>query len=147
MNMYEAIHSPNHDIVKQYRKGLTAVVDRCVYMYPTIGTSLFRKVLFVAVLVETRACRPRDAYYPVCARHLTPLYVPVSPCALSATCKPCPMALLADSTVHCSRPPARNLDLSSSDHSQGPCVGFIYIQLSKLFKNGPGMPINTRCRA
>ena len=47
----------HHDIVKQYRKGLTAVVDRCVvYTYPTIGTALFRKVLFVAVLVETRAC-------------------------------------------------------------------------------------------
>ena len=29
-----------HDIVKQYRKGLTAVVDRCVvYTYPTIGTT------------------------------------------------------------------------------------------------------------
>ena len=89
MNTYEAIHPPNHYIVKQYRKGLTAVVDRCVYMYPTIGTSLFRKVLFVAVLVETRACRPRDACYPRCARHLTPLYVPVSRCARSATCKPC----------------------------------------------------------
>ena len=41
-----------------------------------------------------------------------------------------------------SRPPARNLNLSPSDHAQGPCVGFIYIQLSKLFKNGPGMPKN-----
>ena len=71
---------------------------------------------------------------------LTPLYVPVSPCARSATCKPCPMALVPDSTVHCSRPPACNLDLSSSDHAQGPCVRFIYLQLSKLFKNGPGMP-------
>ena len=47
----------HHDIVKQYRKGLTAVVDICVvYTYPTIVTALFRKVLFVAVLVETRAC-------------------------------------------------------------------------------------------
>ena len=46
----------DNDIVKQYRKGLTAVVDRCVYIYPAIGTTLFRKVLFVAVLVETRAC-------------------------------------------------------------------------------------------
>ena len=46
----------HHDIVKQCRKGLTAVVDRCVYIYPTIGTTLFRIVLFVAVLVETRAC-------------------------------------------------------------------------------------------
>ena len=26
-------------------------------------------------------------------------------------------------------------------------VHSLYIQLSKLFKNGPGMPINTRCRA
>ena len=41
-----------------------------------------------------------------------------------------------------SRPPARKLDLSSCDHAQGPCVGFIYIQLFKLFKNGPGMPKN-----
>ena len=49
---------------------------------------------------------------------------------------------LPDSTVHCSRPPARNLDLSSSDHPQGPRVGFIYIQLSKLYKDGPGMPKN-----
>ena len=56
----------------------------------------------------------------------TPLYVPVSPCTRSATCKPCPMALVPDSTVHCSRPPARNLDLSWSDHALGPWVGFIY---------------------
>ena len=70
----------------------------------------------------------------------SPLYVPVRPCARSATCKPCPMALVPDSTVHCSRPPARNLDLSWNDHAQGPCVGFIYIQLSNLSKNGPGMP-------
>ena len=33
----------------------------------------------------------------------------------TATCKPCPMVLVPDSTVHCSRPPARNLHLSSSD--------------------------------
>ena len=57
------------------------------------------------------------------------------------------MALVPDSKVHCSRPPSRNLDLSSSNHAQGPWVGFIYIQLSKNFKNGPGMPLNTRCRA
>ena len=125
--------------MKQYRKGLTAVVDRCV-TYPTIGTTLFRKNLLVAVLVETRACGPRDACYPGCARHPTPLYVPVSPCARSATCKPCPMALIPESTVHCSRPPARNLDLSSSDHAQGPWVGFIYVQQSKLYENGPSMP-------
>ena len=76
--------------------------------------------------------------YPGCARHLTPLYVPVSPCARSATCKPCPMALVLDSTVHCSRPPARNLDLSSSDHAQGPWLGFIYIQVTiEAFKKRP----------
>ena len=99
-----------------------------MYTYPKVGTTLFRKVLFVAVLVETCACSPRDACYPGRARHLTPLYVPVSPCAWSARCKPCPMALVPDSTVHCSRLQAGNLDLSSSDHAQGPCVGFIYIQ-------------------
>ena len=75
-------------------------------------------------LVETRACWPRDACYPGCARHLTPLYVPVSPWA---TCKPCPMVLVLGSTVHCSRPPARNLHLSSSDHALGPWAGFMYI--------------------
>ena len=31
----------HHDIVKQYRKGLTAVVDRCVvYTYSSIGTTV-----------------------------------------------------------------------------------------------------------
>ena len=170
--------------MKQYRNGLTAVVDRCVYIsysrYHSVPKS-FLLLLFwsrlvhdlamhatlaalgtlprsmslcapgpggrhasrvlwcsfqtaqstapglVAVLVETRACCPRDACYPGCARHLTPLYVPVSPWARSATCKPCPMVLVPDSTVHCSRPPARNLDLSSSDHALGPWVGFMYI--------------------
>ena len=42
------------------------------------------------------------------------------------------MALVPDSTVHCPRPPDRNLDLSWFGDAQGPCVGFIYIQLSKL---------------
>ena len=42
------------------------------------------------------------------------------------------MALVPDSTVDCPRPPGRDLDLSSSGHAQGPCVGFLYIQLSKL---------------
>ena len=51
----------------------------------------------------------------------------VSPWARSATCKPCPMVLVPDSTVHCSRTPARNLHLSSSDHALGPWVGFMYI--------------------
>ena len=69
-----------------------------------------------------------------------PALCPCEPLGRSATCKPCAMVLVPDSTVHCSRPPARNLDLSSSDHAQGPWVGFIYIQLSKLLKNGPGMP-------
>ena len=41
-------------------------------------------------------------------------------------------ALVPDSTVHCPRPPGRNLDLSLSGHAQGPSVGFICIQLSKL---------------
>ena len=42
--------------MKQYRKGLTAVVDRCVvYTYPTIGTTVCsEKFLFVAVLFWSR---------------------------------------------------------------------------------------------
>ena len=64
---------------------------------------------------------------------LTPLYVPVSPVARSATCKPCPVALVPDSTVGCSRPPARNLDLSSREQAQGPWIGFIYILYDTLF--------------
>ena len=64
-----------------------------------------------------------------------PRSVPVSPCARSATCKPCPVALVPDSTVHGSRPPAHNLDLSSSDHAQGPWVGFICIYSYPSFLN------------
>ena len=142
----------HHDIVKQYRKGLTAVEDRCVYMSHTVPKS------FIcccsgrdSCMLTSRCMLPwlRSAPYPA-----------LCPCeplrARSSTCKPCPMALVLDSTVHCSRLPARNLDLSSSDHAldlsssdhaQGPRVAFISIQLSKLLKNGPGMPINTRCRA
>ena len=45
MNMYEAIHSPNHDIVKQYRKGLTAVVDRCVYISYNRYHSVPKKII------------------------------------------------------------------------------------------------------
>ena len=51
----------------------------------------------------------------------------MSPWPRSATYKPCPMVLVPDSTVHCSRPPARNLHLSSTDHALGPWVGFMYI--------------------
>ena len=51
-----------HDIViQQYRKGFTAVVDRCgfISLNPTHGTSLFRIVIFVAILVETRMLTSR----------------------------------------------------------------------------------------
>ena len=45
----------HHDIVKQYRKGLTAVVDRCVvYISYNRYHGVFRKVLFVAVLFWPR---------------------------------------------------------------------------------------------
>ena len=43
---------------------------------------------------------------------LPPLYVPVSPVARAARCKPCPVVLVP--TLGCSRPPARNLDLLTS---------------------------------
>ena len=42
------------------------------------------------------------------------------------------MALVPFSTVHCSRHSSCNLDLRSSGHTQGPCVGLIYLQLSQL---------------
>ena len=139
----------HHDIVKQYSKGLTAVADRCVYISYNRYHSVPKSCNCCcsgrdSCMLTSRCMLPwlRSAPYPA----LRPCE-PCAPCARSATCKPCPMALVPDSTVHCSRPPARNLDLSSSDHAQGPWVAFIYIQLSKLFKNGPGMPLNTRCRA
>ena len=148
MNKYEAIYPTHHDIVKQYRKRLTAVVGKCVY----ISYNRYHSVpkCFICYCSGRDSCMLTSRCYPGCHRHLTPLYVPVSPCTRSVTCKPCHMALVPDTTVHCSRPPVRNLDLSSSDHSQGPWVGLIYIQLLKLFKDGPCMPINTintRCRA
>ena len=38
----------HHDIVKQYRKGLPAVVDRCVvYTYPSIGTTVCSEKYFL----------------------------------------------------------------------------------------------------
>ena len=40
-------------------------------------------------------------------------YVPESPCARSATCKPCPTALVPDSSVQCSRPPAAPTTMTS----------------------------------
>ena len=55
------------------------------------------------------------------------------PSLRSPTCKPCPVALVPDSTVGCSRPPARNLDLSSREQAQGPWIGFIYILYDTLF--------------
>ena len=141
----------HHDIMKQYRKGLTAVVDRCVYIYPTILPMVPLCSENISLLLFWSRLVHADLAMHATLAALGTLPPALCPCeplrARLATCKPCPMALVPDSTVHCSRPPARNLDLSSSDHAQGPWVGFIYIQLSKLFKNGPGMPLNTRCRA
>ena len=80
------------------------------------------KRLFVAVLVETRACLPRDARYPRCARRrhvtdsvrsmLSPLYVLVSPVARAVRYKPCPVVLVPG--LGLSRPPGRYLDLLRS---------------------------------
>ena len=134
--------------MKQYRKGLTAVIDRCAYIsynrYHFVMKS-FNCCGFNCCCSGRDLCMLTSRYMlPGCARHLAPLYVPVSPCARSATCKPCPMALVSDGTVHCSRAPG--LQLASSIYRRATtlrahvCVGFIYIQLLKLFKNGPGMP-------
>ena len=102
---------------------------KCVYIsyYPTHGTTLFRKVFLllfwsrlVHAAVEMHATLV--AFGPI--SKLPPLYVPASPVARAVACKPCPVVLVPDSTVGCSRLPARNLHLSSREQSQGPCVGF-----------------------
>ena len=65
----------HHDIVKQYRKGLKAIVDRCVvYTYPTIGTTVcsekFYSLLFCSgrdsCMLTSRCMLPwlRSAPYP-----------------------------------------------------------------------------------
>ena len=58
-----------------------------------------------------------------------PLYVPVSPVARAARCKPCLVALV--STLGCSRPPARNLDLLRSALSGRIIPESIFILKSK----------------
>ena len=116
----------HHDIVKQYRKGLTAVVDRRVYIsynqHHAVPKSFVRCCSGRdSCMLTSRCMLPwlRSAPYPALC--------PCEPGARSATCKPCPMALVPDRTVPCSRPPGPNLDLASSDYTQGPCVGFTYI--------------------
>ena len=120
--------STHHAIVKQYRKGLTAVVDRCIYIlesypwYHSVPKSFIWCCSGLDLCMLTSRCMLpslRSAPYPALCT--------LSPCARSATCKPCPMVLVPESTVHCSRSPARNPDLLSSDHAQGPWVGFTYI--------------------
>ena len=132
--------------MKQYRKGLTAAVERCVLVYicarilpmvPLCSEKLYL-LLFWSRLVHADL-----AMYATLAALGT--YTALCPCE--------PLRPVGDTQAVSygarsrqyspllpgSRPPARNLNLSPSDHAQGPCVGFIYIQQSKLFKNGPGM--------
>ena len=111
--------------MKQYRKGLTAVADKCVYIsynrYHSVPESFICCCSGQDSCVLTSRCMLswlRSAPYPA----LCP-------------CKPCLMALFPDSTVHCSRPPARNLDISWCDHAEGPWVGFIYTRYSSCRYN------------
>ena len=95
-------HPPLHreEVLVQERTYSSSRYLVDVYIYPRILPMVplcfekFYLLLFWSRLVHANAHR------------LTPFYVPVSPCARSATCKPCPMALVPDSTDHCSRPPA-----------------------------------------
>ena len=92
---------------------------RCVvYAYHTIGTTVCSEKLYYLLLFWSRLVHSDLAMHATLAALAW---------ARSATCKPCHMVLVPNSTVHCSRPPARNLDLSSSDHALGPWVEFIYI--------------------
>ena len=58
----------HHDIVKQYRKGLTAVVDRCVvYTYPTIGTTLCSEKFYSLLLFWSRLVHADLAMHAILA--------------------------------------------------------------------------------
>ena len=98
VSMHES-RPEHHDIVKQYRKGLTAVVDRCVvYTYPTIGTTVSSEKFYL-LLFWSRLVHDDLAMHATLAA-LGTLPRSVSPWARSVTCKPCPTVLVPHSTVH-----------------------------------------------
>ena len=130
--------------MKQYRKGLTAVADRCVvYTYPTQSVPRCVTKSFICCCSGRDTCMLtsrcmllwlRSAPYPALCRR-----EPLRPVGDTQAVSYGARSRQYSPLLPGSRPPARNLNLSPSDHAQGPCVGFIYIQQSKLFKNGPGM--------
>ena len=141
-------------MIHQYdSKGVTAVVDRCVriqHTYGNIPLNLTHPWYHSIPKSLICCCSGPRLVHAALAMHAILAALGTIFQAYPALC-PCePRHPLGDmqavlwrsfqTVVGCSRPPARNLDLSSSDHALGPWVGFILIQLSKLFKNGPGMP-------
>ena len=128
--------------MKHYRKGLTAVVDRCGYISYNRYHSVPKSFICCcsgreSCMLTSRCMLPwlRSAPYPA----LCPCE-PLRPVGDMRAVSYGARSRQYSPLLPGSRPPARNLDLSSSDHTQGTCVGFIYIQLSKLFINAPGMP-------
>ena len=128
--------------MKQYRKGLIAVVAACVYISYNRYHCVPKSFICCcsgrdSCMLTSRCMLPwlRSAPYPA----LCPCG-PLRPVGDMQAVSYGARSRQYSPLLPACRPPARNLDLSSSDHAQGPWVGFIYTQLSKLFKNGPGMP-------
>ena len=121
--------SSPHDMLVLWRLRVKSEPLTDISLNLTHGTTLFRKVLFDAVLVETRACCL--AMYATLATHGTPFQ------DYPALCHCEPRRPLGDmQALSCGArsrqysrllPPARNLDVSSRKQAQGPWVGFIYI--------------------
>ena len=149
----------------RYRKGRTAVEDRCVY----ISYNRYRSVPKSVIC----CCSGRDSCM-LTSRCMLP-WLRSAPYPALCPCEPlCPVGDMqavsygARSRQYSpllpgSRPPARNFDLSLSDHAQGPCVGFIvyiynypgYLKTAQAcLKTAsvdslprPCLIINARCRA
>ena len=78
VSMHES-RPEHHDIVKQYRKGLTAVVDRCVvYTYPTIGTTVCSEKFYSLLLFWSRLVHADLAMHAIRAA-LFPALCPCEP--------------------------------------------------------------------
>ena len=68
----------HHDIVKHYRKGLTAVVDRCVvYAYSSIGTTVCSETFCSLLLFWSRLV------HADLAMHATLAALGTLPCSMS----------------------------------------------------------------
>ena len=75
-----------------------------LYISYTIGTTVCYKKFYLLLFWSRHVYADLAMHATLAALGTLPRSVPVSPWARSATCKPCPMVLVPDGTVHCSRP-------------------------------------------